>query len=212
LTTPTWSLGDRVLHAARPEWGPGQVLSAKSAQQDGQTFQKLTVRFDRAGLKTLSTAVAKLVPADGDTPARPDAAAPAPTAPPPGMSPAARIRDGQTPAEVEAVMIGLPDSATDPFAEPPDRLRASLALYRFRPEGASLLDWAAMQSGLTDPLSRFSRHELEEWFRRFQRNLRDHVRDLAFGLIKTNPAAVAAIAREAAPEAQQVLRSLHTPR
>ncbi|MEO0482286.1 MAG: DUF3553 domain-containing protein [Planctomycetota bacterium] len=211
-------MGDRVVHAARPEWGPGQVVSAKRVDQDGESVQKLSIRFDRAGLKTLSTAMAKLLPADGSTTttdagagATATATAAQPSAAPIEV-PTAKIHDQLTPAEIDAVMIGLPESATDPFATPADRLRASLTLYRFKPEGGSLLDWAAMQSGLTDPLSRFSRHELEEWFTRFQRALTAHVKDLALGLVRSDPAAVAQIAREAAPEAQQVLRRLDTRR
>ena len=209
-------MGDRVVHAARPEWGPGQVVSAKRVDQDGESVQKLSIRFDRAGLKTLSTAMAKLLPADGSSvTSSPDAGATATAAQPnavPIEIPTAKIHDQLTPTEIDAVMIGLPESATDPFATPADRLRASLTLYRFKPEGGSLLDWAAMQSGLTDPLSRFSRHELEEWFTRFQRALTAHVKDLALGLVRSDPAAVAQIAREAAPEAQQVLRRLDTRR
>lgn len=209
-------MGDRVVHAARPEWGPGQVVSAKRVDQDGESVQKLSIRFDRAGLKTLSTAMAKLLPADGSSvTTSPDAGATATAAQAnaaPIEVPTAKIHDQLTPAEIDAVMIGLPESATDPFATPADRLRASLTLYRFKPEGGSLLDWAAMQSGLTDPLSRFSRHELEEWFTRFQRALTAHVKDLALGLVRSDPAAVAQIAREAAPAAQQVLRRLDTRR
>ncbi|MBZ0173299.1 MAG: DUF3553 domain-containing protein, partial [Phycisphaerales bacterium] len=59
-----WKSGDRVVHTTRPEWGLGRVLSATSIREDGQDAQRLTVRFDRAGTKTLSTAVARLAQAD----------------------------------------------------------------------------------------------------------------------------------------------------
>ena len=42
-----------------------------------------------------------------------------------------------------------------------------LDLYRFERSSRALMDWAVAQSGLDDPLSRFSRHELEELFERW---------------------------------------------
>ena len=50
-----------------------------------------------------------------------------------------------------------------------------LGLYRFEPatpgrlpyDGVKLIDWAVAQSGLDDPLARFTRHELETFYGRF---------------------------------------------
>ena len=68
---------------------------------------------------------------------------------------------GRSPDEV---MARLPEAATDPFSGLEARLKATLGLYRFTDQGGSLLDWAAAQSGLKDPLSEFSRHDLERHF------------------------------------------------
>src|SRR5689334_4605995 len=55
-----WKLGDRLVHAGRPEWGIGEVRAAEATTQDGVRCQRLTIRFDRAGVKTISTAFADL--------------------------------------------------------------------------------------------------------------------------------------------------------
>jgi len=163
MTTPqtNFQIGDRVTHSAKPEWGVGHVARASAESQDGQPVQRLTVRFERAGVKTLSTAHADL------RPAQPEAATPTPDA-----------ETGETPpagAPSVDVMTRVPEPARDPFAAPLERLGQTLSLYRFTREGASLLDWAAMQSGLVDPLTQFSRHDLEDLHDRFKRALDLHL-------------------------------------
>src|SRR5215475_864002 len=75
-------------------------------------------------------------------------------------------------------MSRLPDATTDPFTPLSARLKATIDLYRFTDSGGSLLDWAAAQSRLKDPLSRFSRHELEQLFRRFAFVRDEHLKKL----------------------------------
>ena len=67
----------------------------------------------------------------------------------------------------EDAMIAIPEAATDPFAPVTRRLQFVYELYRFNRNGGSLIDWAIAQSGLDDPLSRFNRHELEQFFDRW---------------------------------------------
>ena len=55
-----FKFGDRVVHSLRPEWGTGVVTQAQSTIIDGKPAQRLTLRFDRAGLKTLSSPPAEL--------------------------------------------------------------------------------------------------------------------------------------------------------
>ena len=64
-------------------------------------------------------------------------------------------------------MIAVPDRATDPFVPLAGRLKFIYDLYRFNRSGGSLIDWAIAQTGLDDPLSRFNRHELEQFFDRW---------------------------------------------
>ncbi len=163
--TPTrFESGDRILHTGKPEWGVGHIARASAETHDGKPTQRLTVRFERAGVKTLSTAHAPLVPA------------PAPTTGAP--KPTGDAGPGETPSEVQPSveqMTRLPEPARDPFATPLERLSQTLSLYRFTREGGSLLDWAAMQSGLIDPLTQFRRHDLEDLHDRFRRTLDAHL-------------------------------------
>ena len=190
-----WKLGDRVFHAGRPEWGAGEVRSAEGAVQDGTKCQRVTIRFERAGVKTLTTAFADLRPADQMT--RLEAEAPDEGA---GWLERA---EAVNPAEK---MSELPEVATDPFRTKRARMEATLGLYRFTAAGASLIDWAVMQSGLKDPLSRFSRHELEQYFDRFKHALDSHLKRLVMEMKKEDPAGLAEFAAAATSSARQALR------
>src|SRR5690606_10247777 len=48
----------------------------------------------------------------------------------------------------------LPEAMTDPFANLARRLDATLDSYRFNTTARSLIDWAVVQTGLDDPLSK----------------------------------------------------------
>lgn len=189
-----WKLGDRVIHAGRPEWGLGEVRSAESIVQDGKRCQRVTVRFDRAGVKVLTTAFADL-----------RAATHAPPPPPPDEEPDPG-RDDAARADLARRLGELPEAATDPFRSKKARLETSLGLYRFTGTGASLLDWAASQTGLKDPLSTFSRHDLEQQFERFRVGLDNHIRKLVYELKKEDPAGLASLAAAAEPPAKQALK------
>ena len=63
--------------------------------------------------------------------------------------------------KVREVMVGLSERVRDPFRPVEERLRACLDLFRFDRTGRGLVEWAVAQSGLDDPLSRFTRHELD---------------------------------------------------
>lgn len=192
MSQSDWKLGDRVIHTGRPEWGAGEVRSAETITQDGKRCQRLTIRFDRAGVKTLSTAFADLRPATAATTPPPTEDAPEPSAEDHG----ALVRK----------LGELPEAASDPFRTKRARLETTLGLYRFAGTGSSLLDWAASQTGLKDPLSNFSRHELEQSFERFRFNLDGHLRKLAYELRKEDPAGLAAAAAAALPAAKQALK------
>jgi hypothetical protein len=109
-------------------------------------------------------------------------------------------------------MATLPEPATDPFASLESRLRATVHLYRFSDRGGSLLDWAAMQTGLRDPMSRFNRHELEDFFRRFAHARDEHLAELLREAMKKDPQLVARIAADAGPDAKAALKRAHALR
>lgn len=72
----------------------------------------------------------------------------------------------------------LPDALSDPFADLPQRLTATLDTYRFSTEPRSLMEWATAQTGLDDPLSKYTRSELEHAFPRFARDRDGHLKDI----------------------------------
>ncbi|MGE3107738.1 MAG: DUF3553 domain-containing protein [Phycisphaerales bacterium] len=239
-TTQHWSYGDRVVHSAKPEWGHGVVTSASATTQDGVPCQRLTIRFDRAGIKVLSTAFAELKPAKAS---EESAAIPAETsrellggrsADPGGPvsnghgAPKAAARSGGDggadggadggwlgsikPVSPSESLLKMPDSTTDPFSTLAARLNATLSLYKFTDAGASLLDWAAAQTGLKDPLSVFSRHELEQVYRRFTFIRDDHLKKLMNDARRQDPEALFKAARLAPPAGQQAMRRIDASR
>ncbi len=201
--SPKFAIGDRVIHAGKPEWGSGVVSTASAIKHEGIACQRLSIRFDRAGLKTISTAFAPIQAADAVAdvlkPMIEEHHAPLPIA-------SAGHR------EVLDIMTKLPETARDPFASESQRLEATLSLYRFEGSGGSLIDWAAAQSGLADPLSRFNRHELEDFYRMFQMNLRKHLGKVVRDANNVPAPELVRIAKSAPPAAQQALQKLHRPR
>jgi hypothetical protein len=191
-----YTFGDRVVHAGKPEWGAGQVLSSQIMQQDGERCQRLSIRFERAGLKTISTAFADIRPA-ADAPMIDQATA--------EMGSGWLAEAGEmTP---EDVMVRLPEEVSDPFRSLKSRLESTLALYRFNEEGGSLIDWAAVQSGLKDPLSRFNRHELETLFARFASERDAQLARLFSDAKRTEPETYKEMAARTPESAQRAMRS-----
>lgn len=167
--------GDKVRHPKRPEWGIGEVTRIEMITRDGQPDQRAWVRFPSVGLKTLLVSVA----------------APEAVGAGDAIDIATRLHEQTTLVDVEArreggwlgeiakqrpeeVMSSLPPRATDPFLSAIKRMENTLSLYRFGPSGAGLIDWAVAQSGLDDPLSRFNRHELEQFYQRWRFELDAH--------------------------------------
>ena len=198
-----FSLGDRVVHTGKPEWGSGAVSGAASHKHEGKPYQRLTIRFDRAGLKTISTAFAKIELASEVSkaikPMIEEHHAPLPIA-------SAGHR------EILDIMIKIPENARDPFATPAQRLEVTLSLYRFTGTGGSLIDWAAMQCGLADPMGRFNRHELEDFYRMFEMNLNTHLGKVVKDANTVPANELVRIAQSAPPAARQALQKLHRRR
>ncbi len=203
MLTKTWSFGDKVVHLERPEWGSGIVTAVAGDSLDGRPCQRLTIRFERAGVKQLLSAIAHLVPAS-------DAPAIHPMA---SNEPLGHASDHDDPLKAaiagpsaKEVMLKLPQRANDPFTTPRARLEGTLALYRYSEHGGSLLDWASAQSGLKDPMTRFNRHELEDLFKRWTMVRDDHFRKLAGELRKNDPALLADVMKSAPRSAQNALK------
>ncbi|MCL4221151.1 MAG: DUF3553 domain-containing protein [Phycisphaerales bacterium] len=160
------------MHRARPEWGVGSVTEAQKSVQDGVQCQRLTVRFEHGGLKTVSTAFAELHRVEGvlgtSGPTHNVATASHRNGQEGRRLPVAIQAEDADLAQVRERLGSLPDEAADPFRPLASRLRATVELYRYTDQGASLLAWATAMTGLADPLSRVSRHELEQAFARFE--------------------------------------------
>lgn len=235
MTTKEWSYGDKVIHAGKPEWGIGQVTGASGATHEGKPCQRVVVRFERAGVKTLSTAFAELRPAAeapslavaeevktvvrGETGSNGTASggknggvpAPARGTAMAGDGSGGWLDQAEAPSPIE-VMSKLPGATNDPFTPLSARLKATIDLFRFTDSGGSLLDWAAAQSGLKDPLSHFSRHELEQLFKRFSFVRDDHLKKLVLDMKKHDPATMQQMLRAAPPTVQQALKRLDVGR
>lgn len=191
MTNTKWNKGDRVIHATKPEWGTGEILQAEGFTHEGKPCQRLTLRFDRAGLKTLSTAFAELKLASAMATSVFAFASP---------SPASAADEPNTldlplvsPSEIKAMMTKLPDAATDPFNSLRSRLLATLTQYKFADTPGALLDWAAIQTGLKDPLTRFNRHELEQHFTQFRMVVDDHLKKLLRDIRRAEPQLLAEV-------------------
>ena len=179
-TQHNFGFGDHVIHTNNPEWGIGQVLSAQIETQDGAQAQRLRIRFSRAGLKILSTKFADIEPADApNPPSQPDTSAPGKAA-----SGWLAAHEQLSPTEL---FEAIPDTCTDPFTSLHNRIEATLRLWRFSDESASLIDWASVQSGLADPLTQFNRHELEQYFQRFALSRDAHLAKLLLEAKRKEP-------------------------
>jgi hypothetical protein len=162
------SFGDRVRHAGRPEWGIGTITRVEQVPVNGHTTQRLFIRFPNAGMKTLIEEQSELQRiSNTNDPLAEDGATDAPAArawdklsPDDWLSPLAHKK-------VLESLISLPGDVKDPFNTLQKRLHLTLRLYRFDKSGKGLIDWAVAQTGIDDPLSRFTRQELEQHFARF---------------------------------------------
>jgi hypothetical protein len=173
--------GDKVVHAKRPEWGAGVVDHATSIVHEGRAAQRLVVVFAHYGRVTINTAMAPLLSAAV-------AAAAAPAAHAPSFDGSGAHNGGWlshlSRENPQGELWQLPDALTDPFAGLGKRLSATLETYRYNLDPRdpasqrSLLDWAVGQTGLHDPLSKYTRHELEQAFPRYARDRDNHLVDL----------------------------------
>ncbi len=200
-----FAVGDQVVHTRRPEWGVGTVRTARSkassAPPDDAPQQRLTVHFVRHGRVTLDTSVAPLrlqsqnAPSTGahdQTPAALSASRGAghaskepvmPSAFSSGSSSTTSDSGGWLAALDKSTansheLWDLPDALTNPFATLTDRLKATLQTYKYSTQPRPLMDWACVQTGLADPLSKYTRHELEQAFPRYARDRDQHLREL----------------------------------
>ncbi len=255
-----FNFGDRVRHTKRPEWGIGVVTKTETVSHDGETVQRLHIRFAAAGMKVLNTAVASIesvkdggtatqngrqivaggqvvvrgvanratrkaggsrnirrmqsasrpnaagnftpnnANTNGHTPPRDRASADAQPKRPNGVRNAVQNNGGKKIttntngwlADLERqnpkdALVSIPETARDPFLSVWDRLIFTLNLYRFTKTPKAITEWAIAQSGMVDPLSEFTRQELELLHDRWIRNLDHHLVGVVEEAEKSDP-------------------------
>lgn len=166
MSSERFAFGDRVRHRKRPEWGIGSIVKAEDRPLNGQPGQRVSVRFPGVGVKTLSVAHAELERVTESAEQAPEAEEPHPVhvwdriGKDEWLAPVAQRK-------IEEAMTRLPAAASDPFRSLAGRIEFMLGLYRFDRTGRAMIDWAVAQTGLDDPLTRFNRHELEQYFDRW---------------------------------------------
>lgn len=212
--------GDSVIHTGKPEWGPGDVMSAEGQLHEGKPCQRLTIRFSRAGLKTISTAFADLRPAS-EAPlamlARRVAAAPEePERNGKSREDTDNLRgNGESEPTMQDVLDRaaslealqkLPENINDPFVPVMKRVQATLDLYKLWDKPAGVLDWATIQTGLRDPMSMMSRHELEAQMDRFRISLDGHLKKILKDARREDAKAVDVALAQCGPAAKAALR------
>ena len=201
-----FEFGDRVRHARRPEWGIGSIVKAEETTVNGERAQRLSVRFPNAGLKTVSTAHADLQLVNDD------AAAGKAETDGHRLGGWDKMSKGDWLGEVAQrkvaeTMVALAPEVRDPFNSLQQRLESCLDLYRFDRSGRSLIDWAVAQSGLDDPLTRFTRHELELMFDQWVSG-RDRQLQRLLEEARSEQAMVSELVASAPPPARESVRKL----
>ena len=209
MSTRKFEFGDRVRHTKRHEWGIGSIVKTEHLSVNGQDAQRVAVRFPNAGLKTISTAHAELEVMT-DAIAGPPAVDEHPLAGWDKMSESDWLGEVAQ-RKVHEAMVSLSEAVRDPFNSLQHRLGACLDLFRFERTGASLLGWAVAQSGLDDPLSRFTRHELEVFFDQWAGNRTEHLQ-LLLGQARGDRQLVEKLVAAANPAARESVRRLTVER
>lgn len=159
--------GDVVTHPRRPEWGQGVVKTAQAIVHQGNAAQRLSVEFANHGRVVINTAVAPLAPKGHKQ----------------TMSSSMTSSRGwldqlERSNKNSHELWELPEALTDVFSSDLQRLTATLDSYKFTTEPRPLIDWAVIQTGMDDPLTKYTRHDLEQAFARFARNRDQHLKEL----------------------------------
>lgn len=160
-------VGQKVCNAAKPEWGVGTVLRVDAGPSPGasggQRVHRVTVQFPVVGSKTMVVPPARLLPPQAEA-QRSDAG----------------WLDSISGRGVDERLAKLPEDIEKAFGTTRQRLDAVLPTYRVDVENpAALVKWARRQTGVSDPLSQWSRDELAVAFGKFVLERDSHLRMLA---------------------------------
>ena len=174
MTTPaTFKVGDKVAHPKKPEWGTGVVIEARPQTHNGVQAQRLRVDFANKRNTTINTAIAPLVPGDA---INKNFHTPKGLGQDMSMSTGADKLGSGWLDQLEGKSSGkrelwdLPDGCDDPFSSDAEQLDATLETFKYSTDPGPLFQWAVVQTGLDDPLSKYTRVELEQAFPRYARD------------------------------------------
>lgn len=176
MDQPLFQPGDLVKHPLRPEWGDGQVRQVSLAKHNGKEGQRLVIMFKNHGKVTINTAVIQLHAKDKAT----------------DEMKTANSADWLSELEAQRGikkndLTGLPESLTDPFTDIITRVERTLGDYRYTSDNPrSLLEWAMRQTGMNDPLTQYTRHDLEEAFSRYTYVRYKHLLELVRTVKRSN--------------------------
>ncbi|OUU96258.1 MAG: hypothetical protein CBC35_01620 [Planctomycetes bacterium TMED75] len=195
---------DEIRLQARPEWGIGTVQKVEFVTREGAKDQRVWIRFPNVGMKTILAGAAQVevvTRANDEEDVEHTFAAQE-------LAHESGWLGEITKRKPEDAMTNLPPEVLDPFSSLRGRLKKTLELFRFTSDGASLIDWAVAQTGLDDPMSRFNRHELEEFFKHWARGRDEQLRSL-MSEARRNREPVNDLMKSAAPGAQAALEGCH---
>lgn len=166
------------------------VKQAQAIRYQGRSAYRLTVDFKNKGRVTLNTAIAQLERHEAGT--LPLAGSGQHHGERTGMT--ANSTTGGWLSQLENSsgsgsaneLWDLPDNLKDPFLSDQQRLKNTFDTYYYSTDAGRLLEWAQMQTGLDDPMTRYTRQELEQAFPRFARDRDNHLFDLIRTLKRAN--------------------------
>ncbi|MDP6693777.1 MAG: DUF3553 domain-containing protein [Phycisphaerales bacterium] len=200
--TDSIAFGDHVTHELHPEWGSGAVIKVENTVVGGKPATRVTVRFANAGLKIFAGNSLPLTLLEGEhtMPGDRDQARPA----------IAEVEDLERAGLTQAIekklleiMLAIPMACRDKFNTPEYRLKRTFDLYKYDMSGRGLMEWAIAQTGMDDPLTRFNRGELEEYFKRWARDRDAHLSSLLFE-IRDDPITTKRLMQEAPDAALRI--------
>lgn len=143
-------VGQRVCNPNRPEWGTGEVLRVQRTQVNGQTVHRVSVQF-ATGHRQIVIPPGRLAYPEEE------------------VTREAGWLDSISGRTVDDRLAQVPEALREMLALPADMLRAVAPLFAYTAEPDSLQTWARRQTGVADPLTHWSRDELQKAFEVFCR-------------------------------------------
>lgn len=142
---PEW-VGREVQNAAKLDWGVGKVLRVQRIQTGGGPAHRVTVHF-KVGTRTVQVPPARLID---------------PEAEPTRKKGWLDTIGGST---LDDTLRRVPEDVARFLGSPEQRFTVLLPLFAVDPEdGKALAEWARRQTRVADPLTQWSRDELDAAF------------------------------------------------